>query len=123
MTYSGSGSAKEWKTTSKWSMQRKKRRREREERRQARMTRRASGKKMKVRDFAVEEAPVYKEIVKKLLSSQSELKEMGSFTTVSLATKFEFDKNKTTHIVRVFLGLKIVKEVCNFFSRKKSFLH
>ena len=104
-------------------MQRKKRRREREERRQAWMTRRASGKKMKVRDFEAEDAPKYKEIVKKLLSSQSELKEMGSFTTVSLATKFEFDKNKTTHIVRVFLGLKIVKEVYNFFSRKKSFLH
>ena len=112
-TYCGSGSAKEWKQTSQRSLQRKKRRREREERRLDRLTRRANGENRKARNFAAEEAPTYTEITKKLLSKDKEMKEMNgrTFTTESLANKFDISKSKTTNIIRIFNGLKIVKEV------------
>ena len=112
-TYCGSGSAKEWKQTSQRSLQRKKRRREREERRLDRLARRANGENRKARNFAAEEAPTYTEITKKLLSKDKEMKEMNgrTFTTESLANKFDISKSKTTNIIRIFNGLKIVKEV------------
>merc|ERR1711860_247311 len=93
-------------------MGRKKRRREREERRLDRLARRANGEGRRARNFAAEEAPTYTKITKELLSKDKELKEMnGTFTTESLATKFEISKSKTTNIIRIFNGLKIVKEV------------
>ena len=107
-SYYGSGSAKQWKTTSSRSLQKKKRRREREERRLDRLARRANGEgSRRARNFAAEEAPTYTKITKELLSKDKELKEMSTFTTESLATKFEISKSKTTNIIRIFNGLKI----------------
>ena len=69
------------------------------------------GEGRRARNFAAEEAPTYTKITKELLSKDKELKEMSTFTTESLATKFEISKSKTTNIIRIFNGLKIVKEV------------
>ena len=122
-SYYGSGSAKQWKSTSHRSLQKKKRRREREERRLDRLARRANGEgSRRARNFAAEEAPTYTKITKELLSKDKELKEMSTFTTESLATKFEISKSKTTNIIRIFNGLRIVKEVLHHTILKVKFL-
>ena len=111
-TYGGSGHFKEWKAVS--MMKKKRRRREREERRMRRLYRRERRVNRKQQNFK-EDGPVYLKVAKKLLKvGQAELQgEKENFTVEELAaTYFEgAHTKKLICILRIFNGLKIVKQV------------
>ena len=111
-TYRGSGGFKEWKAVS--VMKKKRRRREREERRMRRLYRRERRVNRKQQNFK-EDGPTYLRVAKKLLKlGRTELQgEKENFTIDDLvATYFEgAHTKKLTYILRIFNGLKIVKQV------------
>ena len=115
--YYGSGHYGEWKSACR-SLKKQKKRREREERRRRRLERKGlAGGERKRRSFK-DEAPVYLSLTKTLLKKGQELRELGHFTVDKLA-ELLFEGNnkiKLTNILRIFVGLKIVKQVLLFQS-------